>query len=105
MQSYRWTNRQCALAALACASIAALCACSLDKQSIPPFEGPATYGLNLVMTVHPDVLTADGFSTAEVIMTLRNTEGDGISGRQLTVDVADQDGNRVEVFNFNPVIT
>jgi hypothetical protein len=66
--------------------------CGLDKQEMPGFDGPSTFALSLVVTVSPDVLVADGSSTATVTMTLRDTSARPVVGRDLTVMIENEAG-------------
>jgi hypothetical protein len=59
---------------------------------IPELVGPAGFGLGLVITAVPDIISADGFSTSAVRVTLRNQDGAPISGAEVFLTVADQDG-------------
>ena len=40
--------------------------CGLDDVEIPELDGPSELGLSLKLTVSPDIIVADGFSTALV---------------------------------------
>jgi len=66
--------------------------CGMDKQEMPGFDGPSTLALSLVITASPDVLVADGSSTAAVTLTLRDTGARPVSGRDLTVMIENEAG-------------
>jgi hypothetical protein len=78
--------------ALAAALLVALNGCSLDSVTIPPYDGPAELALSVQMEVLPDVLTADGFSTASVRATVRNEQGQFVSGRQIFFTLTSAEG-------------
>lgn len=85
----RWT------AALLAASLAA---CGLDKVTIPDeFEGPAELGVSLRLQAVPDVITADGFSTAAVQATLRDNNGQPLAGRDVIFAISDGEGNIADI--------
>jgi len=86
--------------ALAGALALALVGCGLDDVSIPELDGPAELGLSLGLTVSPDILTADGFSTSIVTGTLRDASGRGIAGRDIFLTIADESGRFADIGNF-----
>ena len=45
--------------------------CGLDDVDIPELDGPSTLAANLVLRIDPDLLVADGRSTALVTATFR----------------------------------
>jgi hypothetical protein len=63
--------------------------CSLDEVTIPPFDGPSTNALSVVLTANPDWLKADGASTSVITATLRDTQGRAVSGRGLLLTTTD----------------
>lgn len=79
-------------AATAAGLLLALNGCGLDSVTIPPYNGPAELGLSVQMEVLPDILTADGFSTASVRATVRNEQGQFVSGRQIFFTLTSAEG-------------
>ncbi len=75
--------------------------CGLDKQEMPGFDGPSTFALSLVMAASPDILVADGHSTAIVTMTLRGPNGLPVAGRDLTVRIENSAGIAAGIGNLS----
>lgn len=79
-------------------AIAALCllvghaGCNLDKVSVPELSGPSELGLSVKLDAYPDLLVADGFSTAAIQATVRNQNGQFVSGRQIFFTIASAEG-------------
>jgi hypothetical protein len=67
--------------------------CNLDKKTIPPLSGPAELGQSVQLTASPDVITADGFSTASVQVVMRGPNGQPLSGVGVFFALADAAGN------------
>jgi PKD repeat protein len=84
----------------ALAVILMLAACGLDEVSIPDFDGPAETGISLALTATPDLLPADGKSTAIVTARLRNPEGAGVAGRQVFFTITDSEGRFADIGDF-----
>ncbi len=80
-----------------CALALALAACGLDKQSIPGLEGPSELSISFLMTATPDIVTADGISTASIQVLVRNPAGQPISGQGVTFSIADGSGNFADI--------
>lgn len=80
------------------AAVAGLClllahgGCGLDEVKVPPLSGPAELGLSLDLKVTPDVITADGLSTASVTATVRDQNGQPVAGREIFFALADAAG-------------
>jgi PKD repeat protein len=66
--------------------------CGMDGVAVPPMTGPAEMNLTLRLTVNPDVLTADGQSTAMVRAEARGPNGP-LSGVDVLFGLADEDGS------------
>jgi hypothetical protein len=90
------------VAAVALASAVALTiiGCGLDDVEVPELDGPSELALSLRLTISPDVIVADGFSTAVVTATLRNEQGRAIAGRDIFFFIADESGRPADVGNF-----
>lgn len=67
--------------------------CGLDKVQIPELEGPSELALSLKMTADPDVITADGFSTSLITVTVRDQNGRPVAGRDIFFSIADSSGS------------
>jgi PKD repeat protein len=78
----------------------ALSGCGLDDVEIPEIDGPAERAISVALSISPDVIAADGFSTALVTVTLRNAQGRGIAGTDIFLFVSDEDGRAADIGNF-----
>jgi hypothetical protein len=58
-------------------------ACGLDKVEIPPLAGPSELGISVKLTASPDVLTADGISTALIQAEVRGPNGQPLAGKDI----------------------
>jgi len=56
-------------------------ACELDKSQPQQLAGPSETGLSAEMTAYPDLVNADGVSTAVINMQLRDANGKAVAGR------------------------
>lgn len=81
----------------ALATVLALNGCGVDQVEIPEFEGPAELGLSVTLTASPDILTADGFSSSLVQATVRDQNGQLLSGRQIFVAITDNSGRTADI--------
>ena len=54
--------------------------CGLDNPAIPGLSGPSELGIAVTLTASPDVLTADGFSTALIQVQVFNQNGQPLAG-------------------------
>jgi len=95
MTTSRRAARRASVAAVALTLV--LAACGLDQVTIPPLEGPSELGTSLTLTVDPDVLTADGLSTAWVEAVVRNQNGERWQGKEILFALADEDGNFADI--------
>jgi len=66
--------------------------CNLDKVQIPPLSGPSELALSVKLDAFPDVIVADGHSTAAIQATVRNENGQFVSGRQIFFTIASAEG-------------
>jgi hypothetical protein len=71
--------------------------CGLSEVTVPGFDGPAELAISLRLTAVPDVLPADGMSTAAVQATVRNENGEVLPGREIFFAVADESGNFADI--------
>lgn len=92
----RNTVRGAQLAALSLALIGV--SCSLDKVQIPEaLVGPAELGLSLKLTANPDWVVADNVSASELMATLRDQNGSGVSGRTIVFAIQNEDGTYASI--------
>jgi hypothetical protein len=75
----------------------ALAGCGLDGVEVPDLDGPSTFGQALVLQVSPDVVTADGFTTALVRAELRDQNGRELSGRDIFFAISDESGRFADI--------
>lgn len=75
----------------------ALNGCGTHSVSVPDYDGPSEFGISLRLTVNPDQLTADGFSTSLVQAVLRDQNGRPIAGRDVFFTVADANGRTADI--------
>lgn len=95
-----WTRKPSRLQAEVVAAtflILAINGCSMDKVNIPDLEGPSVLGTDVTLTISPDLLVADGFSTASVRATVRNENGQFVSGRQIFFTIASAEGIQAQI--------
>jgi hypothetical protein len=71
--------------------------CSLDEVTIPPFDGPATTALSVVITANPDWVRANGVDTSIVTATLRDSRGRPVAGRGLVLRILDTAGHEIGI--------
>jgi len=88
-------GRPAALAALGL--LVALGACSTDKVTVPGLNGPSELALSLSLTARPDILIADGASTAAVQATLFDQNGHPVVGRAIFFAVTDLFGTAADI--------
>jgi hypothetical protein len=74
--------------------------CGLDDVDIPELDGPSTFASNLRLRVEPDLLVADGLSTALVTATFLDVNGRPAANRQIFFTIADEDGRFAAIGNF-----
>jgi len=70
----------------------ALHGCSTDSVKVPGLAGPAGLGLNFQLTVNPDVILADGRSTAAVRISAIGPTGAPAGGIGFTFLITDSSG-------------
>jgi hypothetical protein len=91
------SGREWARVVAALALVLALNGCGLDEVEIPDFEGPSELALSVSLTASPDIITADGFSTSLVQATVRNENGELVSGRQVFMAITDSEGRTADI--------
>jgi PKD repeat protein len=76
--------------------------CSTDKVTIPTdLSGPSELGLSLKLDASPDVLTADGASSAAVQATVHDQNGRPKAGQAIFFAIADSAGNFADIGKLN----
>jgi len=60
----------------------------VHQDEVPPLTGPSEFGLSVTVTAQPDIITRDGFSGSNVVITARNVDGAPVPGVQFRVDMA-----------------
>jgi hypothetical protein len=81
--------------------VLAMAGCGLDDVEIPELSGPSELGLALKITVTPDVVTADGFSTSLVQVQAFDQNGGAATNRQILLAIADGTGNFADLGTLN----
>lgn len=61
-------------------------ACTTKKTEIPGLAGPSELGLSLAIAATPDILSKDGTSQSNVIITARNSNSQPVTGLVLRVE-------------------
>lgn len=79
------------VAALSVALAMTMGACGVDKQKIPALGGPSELSIAIKLTASPDVLTADGFSTALVQVQVFDQNGQTVAGRAVLLALSNSD--------------
>ena len=87
--------RICRSAVIVLATLAGA-ACTVNETPAPPLTGPSEYALSIGISATPDLLTRDGASRADVVVTARNWRGEPVNGLQLRLDIAV--GNELQDF-------
>jgi hypothetical protein len=77
--------------------VLALNGCGLEEVEIPEIDGPSELGLALSMSANPDILTADGFSTSLIQVSVRDHSGRNVSGRDIFFGIADESGRDADI--------
>lgn len=67
--------------------------CGLTDPEIPGLSGPSELGISLKLTVNPDVISADGFSTALVQAEVKGPDGQPLANVDVFFALADESGN------------
>jgi PKD repeat protein len=75
---------------------AALAGCTLNKQEAPALSGPSQLSLSMLVTAAPDHLMQDGVSQAVITATVRNAQGEPVSGLGINWSVVPSDGTQIE---------
>ena len=79
--------------AIACLALVFAAGCGLHGVDIPELQGPSELATAVHLTVTPDVVTADGFSTAFIQAEVRDENGRVVSNRDIFFALADESGH------------
>ncbi len=71
---------------------AAMANCGIEKHSTPALAGPSEFGTSITVTVNPDVVSRDGESQAQVIITVRNADGQPVPGLPMALSMSPANG-------------
>jgi len=94
-----WQGRRASRAGV---GLLVLCsACGLDDVTIPELSGPSGTALGVRLTVSPDVITADGFSTSLVQAEVFNENGAAASGQSILLAISDTSGRFADIGTLN----
>ncbi len=77
--------------------------CELDKLDQQELVGPSETGISVQLTALPDTVNADGVSTAQVELVLRNNTGAAVSGRAVYFELEAGDGEMLQQPGFTYV--
>jgi hypothetical protein len=83
--------------AVACLALAFIAGCGLHGVDVPDIQGPSELAVALHLTVTPDVITADGFSTAFIQAEVRDGDGRVIANRDIFFAIADESGRFADI--------
>ena len=78
-------------------AVLTIAGCGLDEVDIPGFDGPSELAESLTLTVNPDVITADGFSTAFVQAEFRDPNSETLADRDIFFAVTDESGRFADI--------
>lgn len=87
-----WQPRSVAAAVVSIGLVVALPGCNLNKDVPPPLGGPSETGISVELGAAPDVVNADGVSTASVQLVLRDQTGAPAAGRAVLFHLLSGDG-------------
>jgi hypothetical protein len=68
-------------------------ACELEKVEEPQLAGPSETGISVQLIALADTVNADGVSTVDVELVLRNNDGSAVSGRAVYFELESGDGD------------
>lgn len=77
--------------------------CALDKVDQQELVGPSETGISVQLTALPDTVNADGVSTSQVELVLRNDNGDPVTGRAVYFQLEAGDGEMLQQPGFTYV--
>lgn len=77
--------------------VASLGGCGLEEVDIPDLDGPSTYGTGVRVTATPDIILADGLSTALVTANVWDNDGRAAVGRQMFFQISHATGLSADI--------
>lgn len=77
--------------------------CELDTVEQPELVGPSETGISVQLTALPDTLNADGVSTSQVELVLRDNNGAPVAGRAVYFELEAGDGVMLQQPGFTYV--
>ncbi len=78
-------------------------ACELEKVQEPALSGPSETGISVQLTALADTVNADGASSVQVELVLRNNNGSPVSGRAVFFQLEAGDGTLLPQAGFTYV--
>jgi hypothetical protein len=100
MRDMNWAGRGLRRALGAAAMLGMLAGCSLDEVEEPALDGPSETGVSIRMTVSPDILLANGFSTSVVTAQVFGPNGQALANREIVFSIADAEGHTADIGTF-----
>lgn len=88
MHSYSHNRLVRLRAAGAACAILSLGGCMMQDQAPPALSGPSGFGISLTMAAQPAVIAHDGQERSTLIVTARDSSGNGVSGVRLVPSVS-----------------
>ena len=86
--------------ALLLVALLAFHGCGLHDVAVPELDGPSTLAQNLTLRANPDLLVADGMSTALITATLYDVNGRPSPNREIFFTIADEGGRFAAIGSF-----
>lgn len=77
--------------------VASLGGCGLEEVDVPDLDGPSTYGTGVRVTATPDIILADGLSTALVTANVWDNDGRAATGRQVFFQISHATGLSADI--------
>jgi hypothetical protein len=75
-------------------------ACALEKVDEPQLSGPSETGISVQLTALADTVNADGVSSVEVELVLRDNNGGPVAGRAVYFELEAGDGTMLKQAGF-----
>jgi hypothetical protein len=94
------SSRAAARGVILLGALVAFQSCGLDDVDIPELDGPSTFANNLTLRANPDLLVADGQSTALITATFFDVNGRPAANRQIFFTIADESGRFAAIGSF-----
>ena len=78
-------------------ALAFIAGCGLHGVDVPAIQGPSELAIALHLTVTPDIITADGLSTAFIQAEVRDGDGRTMANRDIFFAIADESGRFADI--------